>query len=267
MLVPAIQQGESPPTLAAPHFAGIGAPRCGATWVFEMLRLHPQIWIHWKEIHFFDSIDPDTGSGFHIQSRLFRLRKGWRYALPRLAASTIPGASGFARRYFPLKAVHAPGYRCTVRYFLGDVSLRWYEELFREGMKADLRCGEITPVYFMLSAQGIVTFAEALPHVRVFLLLRNPLEWAWSDICRKVRALGQRPSDFSDEAFIRHCPVPTGRSRADFGSNLSRWLENFSRERLFVGCHEQIRAEPAVFVDRLCTFLGIDPGGGKLSNG
>ena len=244
---------------SVPHFIGIGAPRCGTTWVFKMLRLHPQIWMPWKEIHFFDSMDPDTDSGFHIQSRLFRLRKGFNYALRRLAVRSIPGAAYLTKRFFPLKAVHAPGFRWATRYFLGTVSLQWYAELFREGMRVDLKCGEITPAYFMLSANGIAGLADVLPNVRIFLLLRNPVDWAWSDICKKVRALGQQPADLSDEALIRHCPLPDGRSRADFGSNLSRWLEHFPRERMLISFHEEIGSEPAEFLDRLCTFMDIDP--------
>lgn len=247
------------PTLSAPHFVGIGAPRCGTSWVFRLLRLHPQVWMPWKEIHFFDSIDPGTDSGFHIQSRRFRFRKGWRYALRRLAASSIPGAGAVMRRWFPLRAAHAPGYRWTARYFLGDVSLRWYEGLFREGVRAHLRCGEITPAYFMLSAQGIAGLARALPDVRAFLLLRDPVDWAWSDLCRKARAHGRNPSGLSADELIAYCPVPTGQSRADFGSNLARWLEFFPRERLFIAFYEDIHAAPAVFFDRLCAFMGLDP--------
>jgi hypothetical protein len=43
------------------------------------------------------------------------------------------------------------------------------------------------------------------------------------------------------------------------GSNLSRWLHCFPRERLFIGFHEEIRTVPGLFIDRLCAFLGIDP--------
>ncbi len=247
------------PTLSAPHFVGIGAPRCGTSWVFKMLRQHPQVWMPWKEIHFFDSLDPETDSGFQIQSRRFRFKKGWRYGLRRLAAGTIPGANAALRRWFPMKAVHAPGIRWTARYFLGDASLHWYEGLFREGARANLRCGEITPAYFMLSAQGIAGLARALPHARAFLLLRDPVDWAWSDLCKKVRGQGKDPSDLSDEELIAYCPVPTGHSRADFGSNLARWLEYFPREQLLIAFYEDIHSDPAAFFDRLCAFMGLDP--------
>ncbi|MGH8223103.1 MAG: sulfotransferase [Woeseiaceae bacterium] len=244
-------------TIGPPHFVGIGAPRCGTTWVFKMLRLHPDVWIPWKELHFFDSTDPETDSGYKIESRLFRFKHGWHYLLRRLAVQSIPGARAFTRRFLPLRAVHAPGYGWSARYLLGEASLEWYEGLFREGRARNLRCGEITPAYFMLSARGIGQFARSLPQVRAFLILRNPLDWAWSGICKDVRDAGQNPSALSIDELIVRCPTPNGRSRADFGQNLRRWLEHFPRERLLIGFHDQIRSEPVAFLERLCAFIGI----------
>lgn len=248
-----------PASSAAPHFVGIGAPRCGTTWVYKLLRLHPAVWMPWKEVHYFDSVDPETESGFRIQDRRFRWSRGWLYAARRLAAGALPGSQPFMRRYFPMQAVGSPGLRWTARYLLGDASLSWYRDLFREGLAAGLRCGEITPAYFMLSPAAISGFAEALPDTRVFLFLRNPLEWAWSDLCKRLRARGQDPSGLSDAELIAHCSVPTGRSRADFGSNLRRWSDAIPAERLFIGYHEEIRADPDELMSRLCDFIGIEP--------
>lgn len=43
-------------TKASPDFIGIGSMRCGTTWLTDMLRSHPDIFIpaHFKELHFFD---------------------------------------------------------------------------------------------------------------------------------------------------------------------------------------------------------------------
>jgi len=120
-----------------------------------------------------------------------------------------------------------------------------------------LRCGEITPAYFMLSADGIRQFAHLLPEVRAFLLLRNPLDWAWSGLCKDIRELGRDPTQLSTEELIAHCPVPTGHSRADFGENLRRWLENFPRDRLLIGFYDEIHREPVAFLERLCAFIGV----------
>jgi hypothetical protein len=245
--------------LRLPHFIGIGAPRCGTTWTFKMLRLHPQVWLPWKEMHFFDSIDPDTDSGYDIRSHRFRFERGWQYALRRLALRSVPGGEALMRRHSPLRAIRAPGYRWTTRYFLGDVSLRWYESLFAEGAAAGLRCGEITPAYFMLSEPAIANIARALPDLRAFLLLRNPIQWAWSGLCKDVRAEGRDPLTLTEAEAIARCPVPRGRSRVDLGSNLRRWRANFPQERLLVCFHDDLRRDPAGFLDRLCAHIGAGP--------
>jgi hypothetical protein len=245
--------------LDLPHFVGIGAPRCGTTWVFKMLRLHPDVWIPWKEIHFFDSMDPETASGYDIADRGRRFRQGWHYVLRRLAARSVPGAQAIARRYFPLFAVQGLGYRWSARYLLGRASLEWYEGLFRDGARRGLRCGEITPAYCMLSPSGIDGFARALPDARVFMLLRNPLEWAWSGLCKDLRDAGIDPVTLPDAELIARCPVPNGRSRADFGSNLRRWMTRVPRERLMIAFHDEIGADPLALLDRLCAFIGASP--------
>ncbi len=245
------------PVIRLPHFVGIGAPRCGTTWVFKMLRLHPEVWIPWKEVHYFDSIDPETRSGYDIQDRRERFRRGWHYVARRLAMRSVPGAQALARRLWPLSAIQAPGYGWGARYLLGRATPAWYESLYREGAARGLRCGEITPAYFMLSAAGIARLARMLPEARVFLLLRDPLEWAWSTLCKDVREAGGDPALLADDALIARCPVPTGHSRADFGSNLRRWLENFPRNRLLIGFYEEVQGDPLGLLDRICAHIGV----------
>ena len=110
----------------------------------------------------------------------------------------------------------------------------------------------------MLSPRAIAEFAAALPEARAFLMLRNPLDWAWSDLCKRLHDAGASPAALTDAELIERLAVPSGRSRADFGSNLARWLDHFSRQRLFIGSYEDIRGEPGPFFDRLCDFIGID---------
>jgi hypothetical protein len=242
--------------IALPHFVGIGAPRCGTSWVFTMLRLHPEIWMPWKELHFFDSTDSGTHSGYDIASRRFRLRRGWRPVLKRLAVGSVPGAAAITRRFFPLLALQSPGVAWCARYLAGQASLAWYEDLFREGAARSLLCGEITPAYFMLSRPGIRRFASALPEARVFLLLRDPIDWAWSTLCKDLREAGREPSVMTDAELMARCPVPNGRSRADFGQNLQRWIEHFPRDRLMIGVYDEILGEPVAYLERLCAHIG-----------
>ena len=169
---------------------------------------------------------------------------------------SVPGATAFTRRYVPLRAVHAPGYRWSARYLLGRASPAWYEELFRDGARRGLRCGEITPAYFMLSADGIRRFATLLPAVRAFLLLRNPVDWAWSGLCKDIRAAGRDPLRLSTDELIARCPCRRATAARTSVRTCVAWQENFPREQLMIGFYDEIHREPVAFLERLCTFIG-----------
>ena len=46
-----------------PTFLGIGVPKAGTTWLYEVLDSHPQIWVpeHEREVHFFNRYYEDRG--------------------------------------------------------------------------------------------------------------------------------------------------------------------------------------------------------------
>lgn len=46
-----------------PYFIGIGAPRCGTTWIAKCIQSHPELYIPegYKELHFFDGEHYDRG--------------------------------------------------------------------------------------------------------------------------------------------------------------------------------------------------------------
>ena len=93
----------------SPDFLGIGAPRAGTTWLWTVLRQHPQIWMPpRKELHYFDRAEKYPTAS-HLQherllTRLFRLdrssRKWWRCipALPRVRKNMpLPGRRNWSK--------------------------------------------------------------------------------------------------------------------------------------------------------------------------
>jgi len=50
---------------APPDFVGVGAQRCGTTWWFRQIMLHPRVFfddgVHRKEVHYFDSLSGVDG--------------------------------------------------------------------------------------------------------------------------------------------------------------------------------------------------------------
>src|SRR4030095_12896925 len=128
---------KSPPT-----FLGIGSMRCGSTWLYQVLKCHPEIQMsEIKEVDFF-----------------------------------------FLHRML-----------CH--------DLNWYEGLFKPDTEGKLRPvrGEISPRYLRLKAWQVREIARLLPHLKIVLTLRHPIERIWSQtpydfghlVGRDVRDVGR----------------------------------------------------------------------------
>jgi len=103
--------------LCLPDFICIGAQKAGTAWLYENLRVHPDIYMSKKkELHFFD-----------------------------------------------------------INFYR---SLGFYSSWFEEG--ADKMKGEITPAYSNLPKRRIVFIRKIMPNLKLILILRNPIDRAWS---------------------------------------------------------------------------------------
>jgi len=97
--------------------------RCGSTWLYEVLKCHPQIQMSdAKEMNFF------------FQPEMLQQ------------------------------------------------DLSWYESHFRASNGSEPKAvrGEITPRYARLKAWQVNGIAKLLPHLRIVLTLRHPIERMWS---------------------------------------------------------------------------------------
>ncbi len=55
--------------LRLPDFIGIGAPRCGTTWLSKLLNMHSKIYFdpHYKELHYFNGKHFDKGLSWYLK--------------------------------------------------------------------------------------------------------------------------------------------------------------------------------------------------------
>ena len=182
-----------------PDFLGIGVPRAGTTWLYALLRSHPQLFVppERKEVHFFD------------------------------------------------------------RYW--DRGTDWYESFFpRE--RGELRAvGEITPQYFYPDPCP-ARVAATVPDARLILMLRDPVERAYSQYWLRVRIDNYR-GPF--EQFMQERPYAV-----DWGFYTERWRayrERFAAEQILVLVYEEATSQVAETTLRIGSFLGVDPAGFRSS--
>lgn len=248
------------PTRTGPNFLGIGAPRCGTTWLHKMLEQHPEVWLPpIKEVHYFDSLDPDLRGRWQIDQLGDRVRK---HLVPRLAhygAALIgPVAPSIGRRA-------QPQWDWDRRYFSRGGSVDWYCQLFEGKRQKYPRVGEITPAYFALSNEVIAALKAGTPVDRFIVMLRDPIDSAWSGYGKRVRD-GQETGGGEEEAAVARNLLSQGFTRRLYASNLQRWMSHFDRDRFFIGYFEELNEDPAGLFDRICDFLQIERWSARLGS-
>lgn len=137
--------------------------------------------------------------------------------------------------------------------------LDWYRYQFR-GLAGKLR-GEITPAYSILPVERIRAVHQANPALRLVLILRHPVERAWSQsemaLARnRRRAVAEVP----EAEFLRHLESESVLSRSRFSVILGNWLAVFPAGQLHVELFENVAREPKELLVRVLSHIGADPG-------
>jgi hypothetical protein len=179
--------------MSLPTFVGIGVPRAGTTWLHELLRSHPEIYVpsRRRELNYFD-----------------------------------------------------------LYYHRG---LSWYEKFFPPDSRAwNYRAiGEITPYYFY-DPHCPARMAE-LPVQKLLLMLRNPVDRAWSWYALMVRD-GHYQGTF--ESFLTQTRWPVVQ-QGTYSTYLENYLRYFERDRLLILVLEEVVRDVPETKRRLATFLGV----------
>jgi hypothetical protein len=134
--------------------------------------------------------------------------------------------------------------------------LAYYAGRFAEG--AGRVRGEITPAYGILPAERIRFIHRLLPDLRLVLLLRNPVDRAWSQLAMELGREGRKPEEVPADELVAFASSERALRRGDYTAILERWLAVFPEEQLLVGFFEEIREQPRALLRRVFEHLGVD---------
>jgi hypothetical protein len=140
-----------------------------------------------------------------------------------------------------------------------------YEALFAPAPPGTLR-GESTPLY-LADDRAHERIRQAVPDVKLIAVLRDPIERAysnwthlWSDGLEPIGDFvaacdteGQRAAD-GWAPFWRYLGL------GHYGEQVSHLLELFPSEQLYLLRYRDLVERPKESLDRICTFLGVEPG-------
>lgn len=190
-------------------------------------------------------------------------------------------------RYLAAHQAIRPSLRKETEYFSRErhLSEAWYRSHFPLRWQSG-RAFEATPDYLCFPGTA-AAIAERLPDLQVVVLLRDPIERAWSHYRHMVRlgfesldfecalaaeesrirpdldALSSGVLDYRPNSFLRFNYVYRGM----YAAQLEPWLANFDRGRVHVEFTEDLMADPASALGRVTDFLGVAPlGAGTWGN-
>ena len=161
-----------------------------------------------------------------------------------------------------------PGYYCDI---WGITDSRQYCSLFTDAQQHQL-CGEASTAYITCPASPNLIF-EANPDARIIILLRNPVERAYSLYNRMVnlghetrfpfaRALEAEPlratrdpaKQYIKGYYYNYLYLDSGRYRIQ----LERYLSFFSRKNTFIILFDALKRAPIKTSALVYGFLGVD---------
>lgn len=135
---------------------------------------------------------------------------------------------------------------------------RWYSLQFTPG--ADKLRGEITPDYSTLSQARVGEVKNHLPEVKVILLIRNPIDRAWSGLRYSwKRHLDGALKPGEVDKLMRAALHPERLLRGDYPMTLTNWEAHFPASQLLYIFYDDVASEPSAELERVADFLNIDP--------
>lgn len=246
--------GTQPARRAAPPVLmfGIGAPKCGTTWMHRYLAAHPDCHFReLKELHYFDTLN-DLGFDWLLEWLWKRVDNLEVYA------NTVAGKE---RERSLRELVDARDYLRLIEKRVDD--RLGYSQYLLHGKGTKPLVGDITPAYALLPVRVLAEMAGMTARTRFVYLVREPVERLWSHVRMAVHHEKVDPADFdrrarevlADELAGRTDPKRPLIEYSDYAGTIARITEAIPAEKTLILCQEHLLTRQGV--RRLCRFLGI----------
>lgn len=203
-----------------PHFMCIGAPRAATTWLHTELSSDPRIFLPKRKELHF--FDEKPASLLKRDSSGLRWRRNY---------------------YFD---VENPAHK------------RWY--WFQYRYAGALLRGDITPLYSLLSRNRVELIRSQMPDLKVFYILRNPIDRAWSGVRKTIwYQKGEAELAKADEKWLHETVMrPEVLARGDYRRAIETWESVYPREQICYLFYDDISDDSSAVLGRVFAFLGLD---------
>jgi len=236
-------------------FLIIGAQKAATTWLTEVLRQHPDVWMPMKkELHYFDAAKKYPSQSY------ISLPPWKRIFLRRKIGNSFPYHTkiffwGSLKRF--IKSPGSDHFRDVAwafRYLFCGANDEWYLHLFRDG-KGKIR-GEASPSYALLSLADVNRIKALLPQVKIIYVMRNPVSRAWSQVRFRWQRNDRAVDITNTQRIYTFIDAPGQSLHSNYDRTLAIWSLCFPPEQIFIGFYDDIVRDPKKFIENVLAFLG-----------
>lgn len=205
-----------------PDFFVVGPHRTGTTWLYKNIRRHPQIFMSSpKEIYFFTSIK-NSNHRRHVSDKL-----SWY-----------------------LKLFSDPPLRFLAKNALSLIN---YQEFYKPKVR-----GEASTTYAVMAKDLIEEAVMLNPELKAIIMLRNPIDRAWSHAKMElVRDKGRKFEDVPEKEFIDFFQDSYIESCGNYTPIIENWYSILKAENIFTGIFDDISKSPHELLFKIYNFLGV----------
>lgn len=221
-----------------PDFICIGAQKAGTSWLHWNICFHPEVLMPpEKEISFFSRSGKFTRKLAYqkLFSKKFWKDYIWLCRFPNKNLSSSIFTCCYHRAIWFARYLYAPS------------TARQYRKLFP---KIDGKItGDISPIYTELKEEQIKLFAKAAPNAKIILIIRNPIDRAWSALRMSVPGIDKLPED----EILKMRPFIS-----DYNKVIDLWQRYFPHNfRVFY--YDDLKNNPQKHFLSICEYLNILP--------
>lgn len=141
-----------------------------------------------------------------------------------------------------------------------DEGLNWYASELRSYQHRPILLEfSVSYTYPEFYERAAVRMGLAVPHAKLFIAVRNPIDRVQSDYLRSFRT-AETQQTF--EQFVEAKPAYL--ERGLFGKMLTHYLSIFPRDQLLILFYDDLENDPRQYLNTLTDFIGVSPFNGEL---
>jgi hypothetical protein len=251
-----VAKAQPDPRFARPKclFFGIGAEKCGTSWLHSYFKGHPDahVPLYTKELHYWSSVrHPRRTTG------LFLLEKQMPHGSVISLMKSVLRPEGYFWRL--RRHQHLQNWRKALTVQAGDHS-RYADVLFK-GHQDEKAVGEITPAYATNSQETFEEMSTLAPDVRFIFIMRDPVSRLWSGCRHTLRVHHLSRDATTTEAVADRLlaglvdPEDGPVKRSCYDQTIKALESVVALKNIGYFFYETLFQQPEI--DRLCDFLGI----------